>query len=269
VKPIRPAGPAEPGLPAPRTAAGILLALVLVFAGTGFRPAEGAEDPVMKMARQLMELRGEVETLSGELSMSKNEMRDELRSLAAQKAELEVQIGKEDLRLKQVQQALDQSRETAGEERFSQDFLTPLVLEQIQAMRSYVTQALPFKVPERLAEIDRIQEQMTSGNIQPEKALSQLWALVEDELRLTRETGLYRQMVVVEDEELIADVARIGMVLMYFMPSDGRTGMAVRNADGWEYVVVSDREDRGRILTLFDALKKRIHEGYFELPGTL
>jgi len=268
---VKPTGnkiPADPGARVRRTVVVFLLACSLV-AGSGARAVHAADDPTMKMGRQLMELRGEVEALSTELEISKNEMRDELRSLAAQKAELEVSISKEELRLKQVRQALEKNRERAQEEQFSKDFMTPLVLEQVERMRSYIKQALPFKVPERLAELDRIQEQVETSNIQPEKAMAQLWAMAEDELRLTRENGLYRQMVVVDDEEMIADVARIGMVMMYFMPADGRTGMVVRSGDGWEYRVVSDRDDRRRILTLFDALKKRIHEGYFELPSPL
>jgi len=261
--------PADRGVRVRRTAGALFLAAGVLLQGPGSRSARAADDPTLKMAQELMELRGEVEALSSELEMSKSQMRDELRSLAAQKAELEVQVSKEELRLKQVRQALEQSREKTQEQQFSKDFLTPVVLEQIERMRAYVKQALPFKVPERLAELDRIQEQVQTSNIQPEKALAQLWAMAEDELRLTRETGLYRQTVAVDGEEMIADVARIGMVMMYFMPSDGRTGMAVRVGDAWTCRIVDDREDRARILTLFDALKKRINEGYFELPSTL
>jgi hypothetical protein len=147
--------------------------------------------------------------------------------------------------------------------------MKPLALDQIAKIKAYITTSLPFKVPERMAELERIEKQLEANNLEPEQSVAQLWSMVEDELRLTRESGLYRQTIVLDGEELIADVARIGMVLMYFQPSDGQVGMVMRNETNWEYRLVTDREDRKRILYLFDSLNKHIREGYFELPNPL
>ena len=65
----------------------------------------------------------------------------------------------------------------------------------------------------------------------------------------------------------LADVAKLGMVLLYFKTFDGQVGKAIQTEQGWEYKIVSEREDRKRILCLFDSMEKHIREGYFELPN--
>ena len=103
----------------------------------------------------------------------------------------------------------------------------------------------------------------------PQKASSRLWAFVEDELRLTRENGLYRQTITLASDELLVDVARVGMVAMYFKTDDGRYGRTVNNGGAWSYELVQDKESQKQIEGLFDAFKKNIRVGFFELPNAL
>ncbi|PKM09840.1 MAG: hypothetical protein CVV15_07675, partial [Gammaproteobacteria bacterium HGW-Gammaproteobacteria-5] len=68
------------------------------------------------------------------------------------------------------------------------------------------------------------------------------------------------------DERVLAEVAKIGSMALYFRTQDGRVGLAQLSADGWQFVPVSKRDDIARINTLYDALKKQIRQGWFELP---
>ena len=103
----------------------------------------------------------------------------------------------------------------------------------------------------------------------PDKALSQLWSLYEDELRLRRETGLINQVVIVEGQELLAEVARFGMMLMYFKTEDGRYGKVVQADEGYRYVLATAPAETDLLETLFTAMKRGIQVGPFSLPNTL
>jgi len=66
--------------------------------------------------------------------------------------------------------------------------------------------------------------------------------------------------------ELLAEVARVGLVALYFRAPDGRVGFAIREGDGWTWQTVDGRADADRIEGLFETLGKGIRTGAFDLP---
>lgn len=81
---------------------------------------------------------------------------------------------------------------------------------------------------------------------------------------------VYAITILLNGEKVLADIAKLGMVFMFFQTKDNQSGMARRSADGgWVFETASDSADRERIRTLFDSLKKQIRQGYFELPNPL
>ena len=238
----------------------ILLTGLLLFASPAFSNDLG------ELARRLMSLRGEVEGLSANLEESKAQTRDQLRSLARQKADLESQVQREKLRIKQLRQTLDAQRDRMATASGLGDSLSPIVRKAIGNLKTVVTSGMPFKNEERLGELNELEHKLADGTLEPGKALARLWAFAEDELRLTRESGLYRQTITLDGNKMLADVARVGMIMLFFKTADDRTGMAVPSQTSWEYTAVSDPDARDRILQFFDSLKKQIRQGYFTLP---
>jgi len=97
-----------------------------------------------------------------------------------------------------------------------------------------------------------------------------MWAFIEDEIRLSKENGIYQQTIDLNGEQVLADIAKLGTVLMYFQTGDKRVGMASRAADGnWHYIETTQNKEIEQIALLFDSLKKQIRQGYFELPNPL
>jgi hypothetical protein len=232
--------------------------------------APALADPAMDFAQRLSTLRGDVEALSAKLSSLTADNRDELRSLARQKADLELELKKEDVRVAKLQAAVAQKRAAIQEDKGRDAEITPLFVRNVEQVRKHVAASLPFRTEERLGELDKLEEQLRTGLLSPPRALSRLWTFVEDEFRLTRENGLYQQTVNVEGQEHLADVVRIGSVALFFKTSDGSVGHAVRSEDGrYKYEVVSDAEGKKQVLTLFDNFRKQIRAGYFELPNAL
>lgn len=240
-------------------------AVLIVVVGT----AGVAHADYSTQAAELARLRSEVETLDQQIDDEREETRARLRALAQQKASLEGEVAREELRVEQLEQAIEKVQAQVREAGEMQRSMKPAVLEAIGRVKEAVRSGLPFRIDERVADLESLEKELSEDVILPAVALSRLWNRVEDELRLTRENGLYQQVVTVDGEEVLADVARVGMVMLFFRTPDQRFGRAVRTGDDWAYHLYSTEEDRRRCEALFDALEKRVRVGFFELPNAL
>jgi hypothetical protein len=233
----------------------------------GLSPA--LADSVDAFAKRLSTLRGEVESLSSQLSALTTDSRDELRSLARQKADLELELKKEETRVGKLGAAVAQKRRAIEADQGRDAQLEPLFLENLDRVRGYVAASLPFRREERLAELKKLETQLETGLLSPPRALSRLWTFVEDEFRLTRENGLYQQTITVDGQEQLADVVRIGSVMLFFKTRDDEVGHVVTTDGGYEYRLVSEPAAKKQILSLFDSFRKQIRAGYFDLPNAI
>lgn len=243
--------------------AGILLSFAAAFTARAFA------DDVTDLGRRLAQLRGEVETLSTSLSRDETETRDQMRSFARQKAELEAELKREQMRLQRIQQEMSQRKTLIAERKTDSEKLQPVFDAAVHSLRNHVQTELPFRAPERSAEIEKIVDQHRSGLLTTERALARLWSFLEDEVRLTRESAMHRQTLTVDGSEQLVDVVRVGMVMLFFKTGDGRVGHMVREGSSWTARTLHDTEDRKRVLHLFDSFKKQIRTGFFEIPNAL
>ncbi|MDT0634343.1 DUF3450 family protein [Spectribacter hydrogenooxidans] len=245
-------------LPWRPTLAGILLA-----AGG----SAAAQDSIDNLSKQLIELRGEVEELNDELAGAKDQHRSRMNALARQRGEAEASLEQAQLQLDEVEGRMASAREDAEEAGADADQLEPVVMAIIEASESMVDSRLPFKRDERLAELDQIRSRVEQDVITPHKAINTLWAFYEDEIRLTGDNGLYQQTVRHDGEERLADVARLGMVMMFYRTSGGAYGNVVRDGDQWRYQPV---DDSGRLVSeLFQTFERQVRTGFFELPNAI
>lgn len=227
----------------------------------------GAQDAVDILAEQLVRLRGEVEALNSELAELQQARRVEMSSLTAQKGDLEATLRREELRVRQLQQALDANQAQAEEAGVADRILKPVALDAADQLREVVATTLPFKQTERLEALSELRNEIESGAVAPSRAINRLWRLYEDELRLTRDNGLYSQVIMLDGQSVLADVAKLGAVALYFRTRDGRYGLARRQGREWRFVVLESGRERNQVEALFDSLKKQIRTGYFELPN--
>lgn len=230
-------------------------------------PAALAEDPAAELAERLIALRGEVEALNRELELLREESRTTLAGLAAQRAELEAALGRQDLALREQRERLEKARAAVSQSGVGAEALVPVLGEALERLEGFVRRALPFRVEDRLQAIADLRQQLAGGLMPAPRAANRLWALIEDELRIARENGIYSQTIPLGGERVLADVAKLGSVMLFFRTADRRVGRAVPTADGWRFELLEDADDRERVLALFDALRKQIRQGYFVLPG--
>lgn len=239
-------------------AAGLVL---LLSAGVHAQDAD-------ELARNLVELRSAVETLNQELDLLRQEHRAEMNALAAQKAELEANRSRVQTQIGQLEQQLATRREEAAAAGVDNEQLLPVVTQAIDELASHIQQSIPFKRDERLAELDEFRLQLASGVVPANRAANRLWAFYEDEIRLTRENGIYSQTLELNGDRILADVARLGTVMMFFRTQDQRYGEAVVRNGSWTFEPVEGAEEIAVIDDLFDSLAKQIRQGYFQLPNT-
>lgn len=231
--------------------------------------APAAADKVSGLAEQLSSLRGEVEELSADLARKDTEIRDQLKALSRQKTELELELKREQTRIQKVQLSIDDRRKRVSEERGQDQQLEPLFAASMKDVREYVKGSLPFRIDERLAELDKLEGQHRQGLLSASKATSRLWTFVEDEFRLTRESGLYKQAVSVDGKEHLAEVVRLGMVLLYFRVDDNFVGQAKREGEAWKFETIDDPDNKKLVAELFESFKKQIRVGLFRVPAAL
>ena len=86
---------------------------------------------------------------------------------------------------------------------------------------------------------------------------------------MTSEIGLFNQQIIIDGQNVMAQVAKIGSVMLFFLTPDDRVGYVVKEGDGYVYKTVNDKKKRELILALSDALTKQIRTGYFSIPNAL
>lgn len=222
------------------------------------------------LAKSLAKVRGDVEELQVQLDLAKENHRNEMGALASQLADLGVEERRQNISIEKLQQSLDKFQEDSKKNTASSDTLKPVLIDLITRYRIYVRNGFPFKIDDRLSDINKLENQVNNNLIDPKKAVNRMWAFIEDEIRLSKENGIYQQTIELNGEQVLADIAKLGTALMYFQTGDKRVGMASRNNDGdWKYIETTQNQEIEQIALLFDSLKKQIRQGYFELPNPL
>jgi len=229
---------------------------------------------VTELAQRLIQLRGEVEDLQGDLDIEREEHKGRMAYLSAQKTELEAAQDREQTRIEQLETELAELRERAENAGADAQTLQAVALLVAADLREQIGAQFPFKRDERLQALQAVITELEAGVANPQRSINRLWAFVEDELRLSRENAIYSQTISINGESLLVDVAKLGSIAMYFQTRDGDFGMALpqgepQQAVSWRWVKADNSDDRNQIAELFDALRKQIRQGYFELPNAV
>lgn len=254
----------------PRLLAGLALTVLVLWAGRGLVAAPSPTPrSTRSLAAALARLRTEVETLSGQIQTQRTDMKAELQSVARQKADLELQVKREQLRLAELRKKVNDHKKRVAAIAKAHQALRPVVHQAAKALAVRIAETLPFKRTERQEAVAKVVQKMDAKLISPLDALGRLWARVEDELRLVRESGLYQQVIRLDGKERLVEVARIGTVMMFYRTKDGRYGLIRRSGKDWTQVKITGRKGKEQVARLFDAFKKQLRTGLFWLPNGL
>ena len=224
---------------------------------------------VEDLTTALVEKRSAVERLTEEVESAKRARREQQRAFTAQKAQLDAELQREGLRHSQLTDALARKRTLIESAKESDAALLPVFDSGAQVLRGYIEGSLPFRRVERLSEVESLERKLKDGLLTPRNALTRLWSLVEDEQQLTKESNLDRDIITVDGEDIMADILRLGSVGLFFRTGDGRVGSVARTSNGWTATYLDGQDDLEQVTHLFDAFKKQIRVGYFQIPNLL
>jgi len=241
--------------------------LILCCACTGQQVM--AQENTDEIVENLIQLRGQVEDLQAELQILKAEHTQSMSYLNTRKTELEANIDRKQLQIKQSQAEMIDLQEKIKDLGADSEQMIPDVLAMANDIQQGIVTGIPFKYQERSSVVDDITRDLQGRKITAQHAINRLWAFLEDEMRLARENAVYSQTIELNGEQVLVDVAKLGTVLMYFKTRDDRYGQAIRSNNQWRFELLADDTQAQAVAILFDSLKKQIRQGYFTLPLNL
>lgn len=217
------------------------------------------------MVKSLMKLRAEVELFHTRMEDEKDSYKTTMKSLSLQKNDLDAQLNRKITHFKEVEQNVKKIQALIIKRSSEDKTLKPLILSSIELLQSHIKGQIAFKTDERIKDIQMLKDQVLASLITPQKALTRLWSAYEDALRLTKENGLFKQTILLDGEHVLAEVAKIGMMMVYFKTPDEKVGYL----KGDKYIELVGSSSKANVLALFDAIKKQIRTGFFTLPNAL
>jgi len=218
------------------------------------------------MVESLMKLRTEVESLHSQVQDDQDAFQSSMKSLALQRNDFEARINRQETKLKEIDQNIVQTRDLIKKRSAKTEGLNPMIIKAIDDLQVVVTEGIPFKVALRQNDIKETKTQLEANLITPEQALSKVWGSYDDALRMSSENGLFKQPIMIAGKEKLAEVVKLGTVMLFFKLPTGEVGYAKKEAGKYHYIQESDEMRQKQILALFDAMKKQIRTGYFTIP---
>jgi len=222
-----------------------------------------------QIVESIMKLRADVESLYTKIDENKENYKAQMKSISLQVADSEAQINRKSTSIKLADLELQKIKVKIANTSTSNIELKPLLTSSFDLLENSIKDGIPFKVTARLASLQKIKSDLKEGLITQEKALALLWVSYDDNIRLTKEIGLFKQNIKVDGINVLAQVAKIGSVMMYFSTPNNQVGYVVKDSTGYSYKVATAEEDVKNIVALYDALQKNIRTGYFTLPNAL
>jgi hypothetical protein len=239
------------------------LSLACIAAG----PVSASEiQSIKNISHELVKIRQQIETLHDEINSEKDTYKDQMRSYSNQKSDLDVRISRADLNIKELQRELKKLTNIRQEKTKTSDELVPVLNEAIGTIRNSVSASLPFKLEERIKALDEIKYRLDTKLITPNKAANQLWAYVEDELMLGKSNGIYNDTLVINGEDKLVKVLRIGKMAMFYRTHDDQYGVIQKQDGAWKQSDYDDAESVSQLEQLFDSFSKNIRNGQFVTP---
>ena len=221
------------------------------------------------LATRLSTLRGEVESLSQELGEKQADYRSQLQGYARQEADLSLEARRGTTTLAKLSLALEtKSKENESKAQAAQ-VLDPVFASGIDALSRYISSGLPFKRKARLKSLTELRAKRAAKEITSVQAMNRLWALTEDEVRMQRESVVHRQEITVDGQSVLADVLRVGMVMMFFRIKNRGVGYATKNDKGWGFETTEDPKVIQQVEKAFEQFSKQVRVGTFTLPNRI
>ena len=243
-----------------------LIALAVISAASDLCMAQNKDYD--DLANKIISMRADVEALQDEVESNKEQYRSSVQSLNIQKADLSASLQRERMQIDELSGKLNLLKQNLDQKFVGDEALVASLKTAMADVKAYIETSLPFKKTERLSSLEKLRVELENKQINPYKAAGHLWAFIEDEIRLHKDTGLYKQVIKIDGSDQLVDIVKVGMIGLYYK-TDKQVGLMTKNEGNWVVAPLENTEDIEAIDYLFDAIKKGIRVGSFKLPGLL
>lgn len=240
------------------------LVLLIIAVYTSMNNA--VADSIDNLSERLIKVRSEVESLSEELVLLRQEHKQHMLGLVSQETELQSSIRSVQRKNKRLKLEIEKNKEKVGQAGVEDHELKPIVVRAIRSLAVSIHNGIPFMLDNRLKSLEEIKTNLDKGLVSSHKSSRLLWLFLEDEISLTKENGVYKQEIKLGEEFVLADVAKIGMVGLFYRTTDDEYGMAIRDG-GWNYKELTSGTEIDQVNYLFENFGRQIRSGYFEVPN--
>jgi hypothetical protein len=209
----------------------------------------------------------ELSKLRTEVALLQETLRDERADVQARSRGLELQRSDLSLRLRREEAMIQELTENISELRSSQEpvqsesDIDALLLRTADVLKEDILQSIPYRHDERIKSIDDIILAREKQEISAMQAATRLWSVADDEYRLNKENQLDKMTITINDEDVLVDVIRFGMMGMMFQTEAGTFGVW-NPKKGWVELENPSRS----FASMFTQFQKGIRSGVFSIP---
>jgi hypothetical protein len=233
-------------------------------AGAEVPAQQNAQLDAYSRAKQLSDLRAEIESLERNLDAEQALALDDERALRSRVRELEAAVSAERARA-QALEATVAAREAERATRTAEHSkLAQLAQGAATALIERIDRSIPFQKSARGEVVRGILRNLTSGVLTPVAALEQLAGAIEDELRLCSDLGMMTEVTTVAGAEVLAEVAHLGCAVVAFRSPGGASGFAF--AGDTALTPATAPAERAAAARLVDALESPAAPGPVLVP---
>ena len=247
----------------------LIIVIVVLFMGPHSWASLHSGNSYEKLAENLASLREEVEGINSQVKNSKEAYKADLKTLVIKKAELEASLQSLDVEIQQAQQKSNQLKGKIQNAYGKSWELTPLLKEFSEKLYEYIKASIPYKKQKRLQAIEQIRDKVDKKEESPLLSLQSLWQSLDDEVRLSKEIALTKQVIEIDSKTYHSEVLHLGTTMMFFRIDHTKVGRAEKDNGKWKYKLVFDKSSKAEITELFEGIKKQIRTGLYKIPVSI
>lgn len=218
------------------------------------------------LSQQLIPLRSQMEKEAQELESTKQFFDQQIQALQAQVLELNQNLSRERLKSKVLSEKTNRlsSFTSTGPMGTIED--QKFVSRWMNDLKSWVDQSMPFQKQQRLSKLEELKMRLEKK--EPlEPLVWDLWNFTSQELKNTKGFSNEVTEINLDGESVTVEIARLGMMHLYFKTTDQKVGYSLKSKQGWIYQTAQSDSELSAIEQVMKASRAKSFKSVFELPG--
>ncbi len=216
-----------------------------------------------ELSESIILLRNEVSELSNDFKTEKELLKTKIQTYALEKMDLESKIRRSKLQLKSINEKIKNAKSI---ENIENPEFNQIISNFLDFELGRLAQSMPYKLEQRKSYIKDLRAKFLDHNNSDEKTLQLLWTHIEDEIQLSKDVSLDKDILKISGQQILVEIAKVGMLMMFFKTSEGQTGYLRFSNNQWSPRFFEDNKNKQLVELFIENLKKQIRTGYFEFP---